>query len=194
MTNTLKPKVLTVVPAGIPGDLTARNQWVLWRLQLDDKERWTKVPYQSNGRRASSTNSATWSSFDVAMAAYESGRFDGIGFVLTRDSGIVAIDMDKIKVHRNDSRFRQVFTKLGESGTYMEVSPSGGGVHAFAFGTLPFDGKNNRELGIEMYAAKRYLTVTGHTMDDTGTTVQAIQPVIDEIVATAFGNAVACHG
>jgi putative DNA primase/helicase len=193
MKTTQKPNILVPELTRIPSELTSCKQWVNWRLQLDDKERWTKVPYQPNGRCASTTNPATWSSFDVVMAAYQSGRFDGIGFVLTKASGIVAIDMDKIKAHRHDPRFRDVFIKLGESGTYMEVSPSSGGVHAFAFGTLPFDGKNSREAGIEMYAAKRYLTVTGHTLEGTGTTLKAIQNVLDEIVGIAYPDAGVCH-
>ncbi|WP_188904369.1 hypothetical protein [Caldovatus sediminis] len=44
--------------------------------------RWTKVPFQPSGRAASPTNPATWSSFDAVMAAYRSGRFDGIGIAL----------------------------------------------------------------------------------------------------------------
>lgn len=186
MTSTTQPSVIDPNFTHIPPQLTALKQWVLWRLQQDAKGRWTKVPYMANRRRASSTNRATWTSFDAVVKAYQSGGFDGIGFVLTKASGIVGVDMDKISLHRSMPEFRDVFIKLGQSGTYMEVSPSGGGVHAFAFGTLPFDGRNNRELGIEVYAEKRYLTVTGKTLPQAGTEVLSIQSVLDEVIEIAF--------
>ena len=45
----------------IPSELTVRPRWVLWRRETV-KGRLTKVPYQRNGRRASSTDPRTWAS------------------------------------------------------------------------------------------------------------------------------------
>ncbi|WP_166525161.1 phage/plasmid primase, P4 family [Caproicibacter fermentans] len=46
--------------------------------------------------------------------------------------------------------------------SYTEISPSGTGLHIWAYGDIPIDGRNNRKLGIEMYKARHYLTVTGN--------------------------------
>ena len=54
----------------------------------------TKIPYQPGGALASSTDSATWSTFDDVRAAYEAGGFDGVGFVFTADDPFVGIDLD----------------------------------------------------------------------------------------------------
>ena len=48
-----------------PIDLSERDQWVLWR-----RERDTKVPYQVNGKRASSTGPATWDEYTVVFDAW----------------------------------------------------------------------------------------------------------------------------
>lgn len=37
-----RPSVLSLVPDGIPAELKARPQWVVWRLVRRDS-RWTKV-------------------------------------------------------------------------------------------------------------------------------------------------------
>src|SRR5579871_4294459 len=74
-----KPTALVVHPDNIPAMLRGKPRWVLWRYELRDTT-WTKVPHQPNGRRASSTDAATWSSFGTVVSAYRAGGWDGIGF------------------------------------------------------------------------------------------------------------------
>jgi putative DNA primase/helicase len=64
----------------LPAELKALRRWILWRFQTRDDKR-TKVPYGITGRCASTTNPATWSSFDDTYAASGRVRADGIGFV-----------------------------------------------------------------------------------------------------------------
>ena len=49
-------------------------------------------------RRASSTDKTTWATFEEAREAFnvwhEHGRVNGIGFVFTREAGIVGMDFD----------------------------------------------------------------------------------------------------
>ena len=63
-------------------------------LRMRRLHRWVrhqaKVPKTVGGKAASSTNPATWSTFDEATA---SGVGDGLGFVLAAD-GIACIDLD----------------------------------------------------------------------------------------------------
>src|SRR5262245_45768809 len=78
-----RPLALPVLPDGIPAELKARDQWVCWRYAwVEAKGKWDKPPLNARtGRRASSTNGETWSSFEVALAAYQDGRnkYDGVG-------------------------------------------------------------------------------------------------------------------
>jgi putative DNA primase/helicase len=78
--------------SNIPQELEVMPQWVLWKWeQRSDKAtgelKWTKPPYQINGQHAESDNPETWTTFDQAVSAYETGSFSGIGFVLTKDEG-----------------------------------------------------------------------------------------------------------
>jgi putative DNA primase/helicase len=81
-----KPAVLRVNPDGIPAALKVAARWVLWKLvwkaNKDGTGKWDKVPMTTTGRGAKTNDPRTWSTFDDALAAYRTGRFDGIGFVL----------------------------------------------------------------------------------------------------------------
>ena len=50
--------------------------------------------------------------------------------------------------------------------TYVEISPSGRGLHIFLRGAIPRGGNKNSESGVEMYSSKRYFTVTGNRWKD----------------------------
>src|SRR4051794_26728055 len=41
-----RPKALDVRPNDVPDELVARDQWVNWRYDLNDKDDWAKVPYR----------------------------------------------------------------------------------------------------------------------------------------------------
>ena len=185
---TTKPALLPLDVAQIPADLTALPQWVLWKLEWDHgRNAWTKVPYAPNGAHASTNRRATWSPFDAAVAAYgQGGNFHGIGFVLDGQSDLVGFDLDKLKEHVHQSAVGEIYRVLQASGTYIERSPSGKGLRAFLRGKLPFSGKNCRTLGVEVYRADRYLTITGHWLKDTGAAIVADQQAIDDIVGLAF--------
>ncbi len=97
MEPAIPPRPVALIPVvdGIPGELRARPQWVLWRYAwLEKSEKWTKEPYQASGIYASSTNPATWAPLEQVHAAYEAGGFDGLGFVFTAADPFVGIDLD----------------------------------------------------------------------------------------------------
>src|SRR5262245_27030876 len=89
---TPRPVALTVRPDLIPEQLKRLRRWVCWRYEwLPTKGkregRWSKPPLTPNGRRASTTNPATYSTFDAVLAAYLPGHFDGIGIVMEFGDG-----------------------------------------------------------------------------------------------------------
>lgn len=152
-----KPTALEVIAENIPYELKQIPQWVCWKYEYRNGK-WTKPPYQPTKRKASIKDKDTWCPFDRVLTAYEKGDFDGIGIVLTEDMGIVGIDLDHQSI-------KDAFIFLeGMYNTYAEVSPSGNGIRIFAKGTLPEDGTNTK--GFEIYKSKRYLTITGHVVND----------------------------
>lgn len=138
-------------------------QWVVWRMQ-ERNSKTTKVPYQVNGHAASVSEPSTWTTFDEAIKAE---GFDGVGFVFTGDCGIIGIDFDHVL---NDDgslknmQFERILKALVSEDSFIEVSPSGNGLHAYYSGSLDFErNKQKFEDGsmIEVYKTGRYFTVTG---------------------------------
>lgn len=145
---------------GFPQELHTLPQWVCWRLEQDKRSgRDCKVPYcPTTGRRASSSNPETWGTLDQALLAQEKYLFSGIGFVFTSGCGIIGIDIDHCLENGQPNEVAaDILAHLPP--TYIEVSPSGTGLHIFLKGTLPPGG--NRKAGVEMYSSGRYFTVTG---------------------------------
>jgi len=83
-------------------------RWVLWRAEPRDLDRPAKVPYcvATPSRRASSTDPATWATFEDALEAYGAlvdepadphrGPVVGIGVVLTTAAGVTCLDLDRV--------------------------------------------------------------------------------------------------
>lgn len=136
----------------IPEELRELNQWVC-------AFEGSKVPMQAtNPFPASSTNPATWSSFEEAVSAVEGGFYDYIGFVFN-DNGIVGIDIDD--GYSELGLMTPLATDiLGNCESYTERSKSGRGFHIFVRGDIPFKGKNNL-AGVEVYKTARFFIMTG---------------------------------
>lgn len=162
------PSRVPVNFGAIPTDLKQADRWVLWRYEERDGKR-TKVPYQSNGTKASSTDESTWSTFETVKAAYEQGSFDGIGFVL--GNGFAGVDFDHCRDPATGEIDAWAKAYLDRLCSYSEVSPSGEGVHCILRASLlPGRSGRRKELtgtgyrpkaAIEMYSESRFFTVTG---------------------------------
>ena len=135
----------------IPQELRVLKQWVCANEN-------SKVPMQATcDRPASSTNPATWASFEDAVWAVENGYYDYIGFVFN-DNGIVGIDLDDSLKYGYVSPLATDIFDLCHS--YTEVSKSRTGLHIFVKGDIPFKGKNNL-AGVEIYKTARFFIMTG---------------------------------
>ena len=159
----------------IPQELRILNQWVC----ANDG---SKVPMQATcDRPASSTNPATWSSFEDALWAVKKGYYDYIGFVFN-DNGIVGIDIDDALSSFGASNLAQEI--MGKCCSYTEVSKSGNGLHIFVKGDIPFKGKNNLD-GLEMYKTARFFIMTGD-MIAPWTHIEENQKALNDIVEKYF--------
>ena len=142
----------------VPTELKSLKRWVVWKNG--------KVPYDPNAfnSKASVKNPDSWGSFEQAKLAYEEGEWQGVGFVLD-GTGIVGVDLDKCVVDGIPSpESLAILESLGA--TYIELSPSGTGLHAYGFADNLKSGLKREYNGVktELYTGKRYLTVTGHVI------------------------------
>jgi primase-polymerase (primpol)-like protein len=132
----------------LPRELTSRRRWV--------RRDATKAPRTVTGRRASSTNPATWSSYREAV---KSRAGVGLGYVLAGD-GIVCLDLDHcLKGGRLAPWAQAILDRCPP--TYIEVSPSGDGLHVWGLGTVGRGRRVRMDGGqVEVYDRGRYMTIT----------------------------------
>ena len=182
-----KPTALPPNFANIPGELKAIGNWVLWRfMPPDGKAKWPKVPFQINGRAASTTGPSTWNSFEVVCAKYGRGGYDGIGFVFDGAIGedglcFVGIDFDACIVNGLQEPARSQIKALG---TYSEFSVSGTGMHCIARAKpLQAIKGPNGAGGIEIYCDKRYFTFTGQTLLPSSDQIKAIPEAVGALAS-----------
>jgi putative DNA primase/helicase len=158
-----KPQALLVIPEAIPDTLKAIDQWVCWRYTWQ-KSKWDKPPLQSHGGNlASTTDPKTWSTFDAAMYAYQTGILDGVGFVFAKKNRLVGVDLDHCRDPETGIVEPWALEIVRRFGTYTELSPSASGIHLIAGGTLP--GRGIKTPQVEIYDTGRYFTITGHPLE-----------------------------
>ena len=162
--------VIRVIPENIPEQLTGRRQWVCWRYEERGGEL-TKILYEAEtGRRASSTDLMTWDTFEAVLEAYEASgsRYNGVGFVFSSGDPYVGIDLDDCRDPETGAIkpwAQKVIDRVCEG--YIEISPSGTGVHVIVEGKMRGDKTQRKIPGggkIEMYCDKRFFTVTGNVL------------------------------
>jgi hypothetical protein len=127
-----------------PAELTARNQWCLWRLEPDKNGRLTKVPYRSDGRKAASNDPRTWSAFSLVRAPLDQQpkSFGGVGFFFAADESFCGVDLDVgLEADGNPQPWaREIIGRFQD--TYRAFSVSGCGLHILCRAVLPGKGRN----------------------------------------------------
>jgi putative DNA primase/helicase len=151
-------QLLSVRAESIPKELRVRPQWVVWKAVGDKPD---KVPYSpSTGRKASSTDLLTWSTFEEALEAYEHGEYAGVGFVFCSGDQYTGVDVDDC-VDESGEIAPWALEIVCYLDSYTELSATGTGLHIIVRGDVP----NHRKGDIEVYSSKRFFTVTGHVVE-----------------------------
>jgi Family of unknown function (DUF5906) len=185
-------------PISIQGDLRhlpralepliERPNWVLWRWEKNEKGNdWTKVPYRPNGKKASSNDPNTWSTFkDVIKALDGFDDFDGIGFCL--DNDIAAFDIDKCRDPDTKVIHPWAARLVADAKSYVEITVSGTGLRIIGFAQgKPVSRKQPVEddVSLETYRRPkgRYIIVTGNPLPESASELANIDVQIDATVA-----------
>jgi putative DNA primase/helicase len=173
---------------GISAELKALNQWVLWRAEQCGGRR-TKIPYSLNGKKASTSDSATWADFANVSERYGKGYFDGIGFVFAEDDDLTGIALDHCIC--NGKLEPKAAAIVGALKSYTEYSVSGNGLHIIARASVEqgvrSSSRSRLDIPVEIYSCGRYFTVTGNAYGKPASIAYA-QNVIDylrEIISPA---------
>jgi putative DNA primase/helicase len=151
-------QLLSVRAESIPTELRVRPQWVMWQAVGEKPD---KVPYSARtGRKASSTDLMTWSTFEEAMEAHKQGTYDGVGFVFSSGDPYTGVDLDSC-VNENGEIALWALEIVRYLDSYTEFSATGTGLHIIVRGDVP----NRRKGNVEVYSSKRFFTVTGHVVE-----------------------------
>jgi hypothetical protein len=147
----------------IPQELKDMRIWLLWKLETRDGKS-TKVPYQVNGRCASSTKSNTWTSFSEALRVFNANPtvYSGIGFAIVPP--YTGVDFDKCRDPETGAVTKLATDAIAALHSYTEISQSGRGSHVIVKGSLPLGCKTEE---IEVYPGRRYFTATGLHVNET---------------------------
>ena len=133
-----------------PKEMVAMTRWIRYSK--------SKIPLTPDDDIAKSNDPRTWSDFGWVK---DSKAGVGIGFVFHAD-GIFGIDLDN--AFDDEGNLKEWASKLIEQmpATFIEVSPSGKGLHIIGKGTVGQGRKIAFDDGaIEVYDRGRYFTMTG---------------------------------
>jgi putative DNA primase/helicase len=154
-------EMLSVKVECIPEELQIRPQWVVWKAV---GERLEKIPYSAkSGRKASTTDLLSWSSFEEANEALGSGQnYSGLGFVFSSGDPFAGIDLDGCVDPQTGEVAAWAMEIVRYFDSYTELSVTGTGIHVIVKG---LEVPNRRKDKIEVYSSKRFFTVSGHLLE-----------------------------
>lgn len=161
----------------IPQELRERPQWLMAGPNARGE---LKVPTSvtADGRLCpgSSTNPATWLSFDrAAEVAWAQGL--GLGYVLSAGDPYSCVDLDVKNRHNypdepdrwTPQEDLDLYARMVDAfESYCERSQSGQGLHIWCLGNI---GRGVKRNGVELYSQERFIACTGDVRLD--------RPIID---------------
>ncbi|MFB7115753.1 bifunctional DNA primase/polymerase [Streptomyces sp. NPDC056291] len=158
-----------------PHELKIRDRWI--------RRTATKVPLTTDGMSASSTDPRTWSAHKDAVA---SSAGVGLGFVLSDVDDIVCLDLDHCLNPLTGRLAPWAAAILRDAGTtYVEVSPSGDGLHIWGRADVRQGRRIRRPDGtaVEIYGTGRYIAMTGRRHGSSPSLLADLSAVISKLTA-----------
>jgi hypothetical protein len=185
------------LPDGL-APLKAFPNWVCWRWEWKINKKgvgkWDKPPINPRDRNSYARNNdpKTWGTYEDALAAFDAGSCDGIGFNL-QNTRIAAFDIDKCRDRETGSIAPEALELVNRATSYTECTVSGTGLRVIGYGgdkkihrkqKLP-----NSPVEVESYSsAERYIVITGKPLNGSWPHIAGIGPVMDDVVAELDRN------
>ncbi|MDX2793987.1 DNA primase [Streptomyces scabiei] len=158
-----------------PHELTVRDRWVRRSAE--------KIPLTVAGKAASSTDPRTWSTHKDAAA---SSAGVGLGFVLSDEDDVMCLDLDHCINPLTGRVAPWAAAILRDAGTtYVEVSPSGDGLHIWGRATVRQGRRIRRPDGtaVEIYGTGRYIAMTGRRHGSSPSILADLSAVVSKLTA-----------
>jgi primase-polymerase (primpol)-like protein len=159
----------------LPAELTTCDRWV--------RRSSTKVPLTIGDMPASSTDPRTWSNYKDASASLAGV---GLGFVLSDVDDVVCIDLDHCLNPLTGRLAPWAAAIVRDAGTtYVEVSPSGDGLHIWGHADVRQGRRIRRPDGtaVELYGTGRYIAMTGRRHGNAPSILANISAVVTTLTA-----------
>lgn len=144
-------------------ELKKRKIWVCFKI-LKSKEKGKKdrkIPVQCNGKAAKINDRGTWDTYENCKAAVKAGKAQAVAFAITKDLGIVGIDLDLIYDESGNIEAWAQDIIDHTKPARCEGSISGTGKHILVIGRLPAGRRHASK--VEMYDDNRFFIFTEHT-------------------------------
>ena len=143
-------------------------------------------------RYAKNNDPSTWGTYEQALAAFEAGQCDGIGFNLL-GTDIAAFDIDKCRDPATGDIAPEAIAIVNRATSYTEMTVSGTGLRVIGYGSGDKVHRKQKLPGsaveVESYrGAERYIVITGNPLPETWPHIADIDGVIDAVVAELDGR------
>jgi primase-polymerase (primpol)-like protein len=164
----------------LPHELTSRDRWV--------RRAANKRPLTAGGMPASSTDPATWSDYKTASASLAGV---GLGFVLSGMDDIVCLDLDHCLNPLTGRLAPWAAAIVRDAGaTYVEVSPSGDGLHIWGRADVRQGRRIRRPDGtaVEIYGTGRYIAMTGRRHGARPSILADLSAVVSSLISAGEGR------
>lgn len=144
---------------GVPVELQRLDQWLAYRAVPKPNGKINKPPIDAKtGESGSSTNPATWSTYELAAKRSPVGA----AFVLTLDDPYFALDIDECVDPETGEITPEAQTTVDRFPIYWEISYSKTGLRGIGRGVIPKDGC--KKPNTEVYDHARLVVMTGRTL------------------------------
>jgi hypothetical protein len=172
--------------------------WVCWKWEWKVNKKgvgkWDKPPFNPARPHAYAKNNdpSTWGTYEQALAVFERGQCDGIGFNLS-GTEIAAFDIDDCRDPGTGEIAPEATALVDRAASFTEMTVSGTGLRVIGFGAGDKIHRKQKLPGsvveVESYrGAERYIVVTGNPLPGAWPHMADITSEMDSLVAELDGK------
>lgn len=164
--------------AGYLSELTPYRQFLVYKTELIEGK-WQNIPHTPRTHRlASPTDPATWGTLEDALAALQSGAYNGIGFTFSEQDPFVGIALNRCvhDNHRIDYRQDQFIRRIRSYAEYCARNSA----HLLVKAKLPVT--TRKHDNIEIFNSGHTMSLTLKHIPGTPLTIEDRQAELDALL------------